>query len=514
MPRVQIQRRQQPELYGLLAGEMTAVPVPVEQRYMQDPLLFAVDHLGVDRRTVEWSLFPEYDNHIWDGTPDPLVVMADALAEGSSVGVEGATGTGKTWWAACLVLWWLHCFENSLVVTTAPKADQLKLHLWAEISKLWPAFQSIRPGAQKLKVKLRMDPPHDYWLAVAFPVGVGAGEESAAKARGFHNPHMLIITEETPGIQPAVMTAFRQTAVAPHNLFLHLGNPDDQNDELHKACIRKGVVYVRISGYDYPNVVCKDPNIVPGATSQKWLNDYKAEVGEDSPLYLSRGRGICPAQGTNALIRMEWIRRAIALHDPDHPKHDKLREGPGALGVDVANSPSGDLGVIVRGVGAIVEEIEAKPCPNANELGAEAVALASLYTIAPANVGIDSVGVGAGAVNEARRQGWAIQDLGGGEGEVYMEGAEHFANFRSQMHWQLRKDMEAGKVGIPNDTKLKNDLLAARWTIRGGKIIVESKEAIIKRLGRSPDRGDAVVYWNWARQFVKSASGLTAKANL
>ena len=514
MARVEVQRRQRPELYGKLAGTMTAVQIPVDTRYITDPLAFAVDHLGVERHTVEWSQLPEYDNHTWDGTPDPLVVISDALGEGSSVGVEGATGTGKTWWAAVIVMWFLHCFENALVVTSAPKEDQLKLHLWAELSRLWPAFHSIRPGAQKLKLKLRMDPPHDYWAAVAFPVGVGAAEESATKAQGFHAEHMLIITEETPGMHAAVMTAFRRTSVAPHNIHLALGNPDDQTDELHKHCQRKGVVHVRISGFDHPNVVCKDASIIPGATSLKGLREAKDDLGVDSPLYLSRARGICPAQGTNALIRMEWIRKAIAQYDPKHPKHEKLRDGPGALGVDVANSPSGDLGVIVRGVGAVVEEIEAKPCPNANELGAEAVALASLYAIAPANVGIDSVGVGAGAVNEARRQGWAIQDLGGGEGEVYMEGAEHFLNFRAQMWWQLRRDMEAGNVAIPNDLKLVNDLLAPRWTIRGGKIIVESKEELIKRLGRSPDRGDGVVYWNWARQFIKGASGLTAKANV
>lgn len=28
---------------------------------------------------------------------------------------------------------------------------------------------------------------------------------------------------------------------------------------------------------------------------------------------------------------------------------------------------------------------------------------------------------------------------------------------------------------------------------------VESKENIKKRLGRSPNKGDSVVYWNWVR---------------
>jgi hypothetical protein len=33
-----------------------------------------------------------------------------------------------------------------------------------------------------------------------------------------------------------------------------------------------------------------------------------------------------------------------------------------------------------------------------------------------------------------------------------------------------------------------------------GVIKVESKEEIKKRLGRSPNKGDAVIYWNWVRR--------------
>ncbi len=43
------------------------------------------------------------------------------------------------------------------------------------------------------------------------------------------------------------------------------------------------------------------------------------------------------------------------------------------------------------------------------------------------------------------------------------------------------------------------DLVTPKWFVRNGKIIVESKEDIKKRLGRSPNKGDAAVYWNWVR---------------
>jgi len=49
------------------------------------------------------------------------------------------------------------------------------------------------------------------------------------------------------------------------------------------------------------------------------------------------------------------------------------------------------------------------------------------------------------------------------------------------------------------DEELFNDLTAVTWKTQGGKIIVESKEDIKKRLGHSPNKGDAAVYWNWVR---------------
>ena len=76
---------------------------------------------------------------------------------------------------------------------------------------------------------------------------------------------------------------------------------------------------------------------------------------------------------------------------------------------------------------------------------------------------------------------------------------ELFANLRAQMHWRLREDLRRGYVALPNDRELFEDLTTPTWEARNGRILVESKEHIRKRLGRSPDKGDAVVLWNFVR---------------
>lgn len=64
--------------------------------YQDEPIAFAVDHRGIREETLRGSLNPGYENHVWDGTPDPIVALAEALVEWKDVGVESATGTGKS----------------------------------------------------------------------------------------------------------------------------------------------------------------------------------------------------------------------------------------------------------------------------------------------------------------------------------------------------------------------------------------------------------------------------------
>ena len=64
---------------------------------------------------------------------------------------------------------------------------------------------------------------------------------------------------------------------------------------------------------------------------------------------------------------------------------------------------------------------------------------------------------------------------------------------------QLRTGLQRGHIALPDDPELIDDLTTVKWFTRGGKIHLESKEEIRKGLGRSPDKGDAVVLWNWVR---------------
>ena len=74
-----------------------------------------------------------------------------------------------------------------------------------------------------------------------------------------------------------------------------------------------------------------------------------------------------------------------------------------------------------------------------------------------------------------------------------------FLNLRAQMWWRVSELIKEKKVSIPDDPVLIGQLTSVRYFFTSdGKIKIESKEEIKKRLGRSPDRADALVYGLWA----------------
>lgn len=73
-----------------------------------------------------------------------------------------------------------------------------------------------------------------------------------------------------------------------------------------------------------------------------------------------------------------------------------------------------------------------------------------------------------------------------------------FYNKRAETHWRFREalnpDQEGGSViALPPDPLLKADLAAVHFQVTRQGLKIEEKAEIKKRIGRSPDRGDAVV---------------------
>jgi hypothetical protein len=56
------------------------------------------------------------------------------------------------------------------------------------------------------------------------------------------------------------------------------------------------------------------------------------------------------------------------------------------------------------------------------------------------------------------------------------------------------------------------DLCAPRYRLTASGILLEAKEEVVRRLGRSPDAGDAVVLCNWWRGVSLNPAAFSGRA--
>lgn len=114
------------------------------------------------------------------------------------------------------------------------------------------------------------------------------------------------------------------------------------------------------------------------------------------------------------------------------------------------------------------------------------------------SITIDAEGVGSGVYSRLAEQELPVISYRGSMStdKKDLSGENGFTNTRSYAWWHCREMLDPAnqfEVRLPKDDILIGDLTCAKWEIlSNSKIKVEPKEQVMKRLRRSPDRGDAV----------------------
>jgi len=109
-------------------------------------------------------------------------------------------------------------------------------------------------------------------------------------------------------------------------------------------------------------------------------------------------------------------------------------------------------------------------------------------------------GWGSGIVERLRENGAGTDQVkvfkGSSESNKRRNRIDGFANKRAEAHFKLADALADpnSKLALPSDPALKADLCAARYKRdTSGRLQIESKDEIRKRIGRSPDRSDALI---------------------
>lgn len=217
--------------------------------------------------------------------------------------------------------------------------------------------------------------------------------------------------------------------------------------------------------------------------SKLLYGDFKAGVKED------------PWQ----LIPRAWVKMAQERWK-NRPVPDKTINPIEQVGVDVARGGN-DRTVLSPRTGNYFHEQSLHPGITTDD-GNKVAALVVQLGLQPKTiVAIDGIGVGTSPIDILKASNYRVWSLIASHGSEArdMTGMLGFVNKRAEWYWKLREalDPNTGEdLAIPDDKELLQDLCEPKFelTVRGIK--VEAKDDVKVRLGRSPDKGDALVYAN------------------
>lgn len=256
------------------------------------------------------------------------------------------------------------------------------------------------------------------------------------------------------------------------------------------AYVRDGETYEAMSRTFIPASLDDNPYLPPSyrAKLQQLPEPLRSQLLHGDFL---AGRQDNPYQ----VIPTEWVLLAQERwrKNADKPKGPMLH-----MGVDVAQGGL-DATTIATLYGARVESIvreKGKDTPD----GPSVALMVLAHRRNECGITIDLTGGWGGSVRDHLKTHHEIEAhafvASSGSQARTKDGKLEFLNLRAESWWRLREELDPSgetTIELPPDPRLQAQLTAPTWSLRGNRIIVESKDDIRKRLGSSTDEADAVI---------------------
>lgn len=432
------------------------------------------------------------------------VEILESVRDHRKTAVKACHGPGKSFIAAHTVGWWgdVHPAGTVAGVTTAPTAPQVSKILWKELRRVHKVAE--------LDGRIIGGNGQDEWKegdeTIAF--GRKPADHDKDGFQGIHEDYVLVVLDEACGIPKSLWTATDTLVTNADSRILAIGNPDHPLSEFAEICrgapedgssgwSRAGWWVITIGVFDTPNFTGEwvPPEVAKKLPSRLWLDEVTAKWGKGSPLYVSKVLGEFPDDASDGTIPWSWLQNCRG--EEATAKIGPLRV-PVELGVDVGGSDNGDETVIVRREGQRVAGEPRRIQTGDSEVVVDAV-IAEIKAHEVTSVKVDSIGVGHGVVGSLRRRvksevrhEVAVHAVNVGEAATQ---PERFWNLKAEIWWEVGR--EYSRLGLWDLTELDDEVILElsepRYVEVNGKIRIESKPDVKKRIGRSTDNADAVL---------------------
>jgi phage terminase large subunit len=420
--------------------------------------------------------------------------LLEAIAPpGAKVSVRSGHGIGKSSSAAFVVLWHLETHNFSKVPCTAPTAHQLRDVLWGEISK-WRRHadeQSVLRGdhpdlSLTQLFHLTQDRLYDLnapeWAATART----ARKEAPEALQGFHARHLLYVVDEASGVEEAIFEAAEGALSTPEARVLLLGNPTRNAGTFAASHTAHRGDYTPL------HFRSQDSPLVDPGYRQRLVRKW----GEGSNVVRVRADGEFPRQEDDVLISLDFT-------EPCLSRERDQGVGQRILGVDVARMGS-DRTVLLLRQGRVVEHIKIYAKQDTMSTVGCIVAVLDVWRVDI--VAVDLIGVGSGVHDrlfELKRHGRICcqvfgVDVSRAAPPKQLEDDMQAHRLRDHLWlltatWLRDEDPVFCAADRQACEDLAGELASVAYTLTSdGNLVVESKDAMKKRLGHSSDLADAL----------------------
>jgi hypothetical protein len=479
------------------------------------------------RWRADWTLFAEQALGV-RLDDDQRAIVRSVQHEPRTV-VKSGHARGKDFTAAVVSLCFLYLNFPSKVISTAPTDRQVRNIMMTEAKRVWLNAR-IPLGGRFNTEGIKFDDVPDWFL-----LGFKAGDKATEDWTGFHSQNILVVVTEASGVAQETFDAIEGLLTGNSRLLLVL-NPNRTSGEAYSAFRSPLYKKFTLSCLNAPNVR-ERRTVIPGQVDWNWVNallqkpgwvqeipreaaeatehDFAWDAGDGrgpvwyrpSDLFRVKVLGQWPKEPESQLIPMAWVEAAQERWRQWQADGARRPDAPLRLGVDVAGMGA-DLSVFCPRRAMIVEPF--RVLARSDHMATAGHVKDDVDRGGPgAAAFVDTIGEGAGVHSRLVEQGVNSVSVKFSEGALGLRdltGERQFKNMRAYCWWAVRDALDpklGATLALPPNDELLQDLTTPQWSLDSqARIVIEDKDDIKKRLGRSPDYGDAL-----ANTFYPHAGG-------
>lgn len=470
------------------------------------------------RWCADWNLFAREALHV--SLDKEQQEILSAVQHNKMVAVASGTARGKDYVAAVAALCFMYLsprwnakgelVRNTKIALTAPTGRQVSNIMYPEIVRMF----NKAGGLEGRLVGNDIRTPYAEW----FLTGFKADDKNTEAWSGFHAVNTMFVVTEASGISEETFAAIEGNLQA-NSKMLIVFNPNNSVGYAARAMRSPRWKAYRLDDLSAPNVLQKK-EVYPGQVDYNWVKDkvatwcmkitpedfnegegdfkFEGQAYRPNDLFRIKVRGLFPKVSEDVLIPYYWVELAQERYKEWVAAGSQLT-GYRKIGADIAGMGT-DSSVFVHRFEHVVNMIQAY------QSGGEAdhMMLAGLlknWLEGNVQVYVDTIGEGAGVYSRLVEMGYGKKAYSckfseGAEGLSDLTGEYAFANMRAYLYWAVRDWLNPAHGSIaclPSNDQLTQELCEVKYKVQSnGKIIIEPKDDIKVRLGRSPDYSDAL----------------------